>query len=199
MRLTAYQSDTLLELINIGVGRASGMLNRLVNSHVQLQVPELKIFSPEEFRVSTACLRQDSVSSVSIAFSGNFSGLSALVFPRESAIKLAAMVLEPQGRKDFDDALRFETLQEIGNIVLGGVMGSMANIMKERLQYAAPSYMEGTLQDILSSGEQSASLILLARTHFSIKDHRIGGEVLIVFSLESFDLLLSAIDGIAGT
>lgn len=198
MLLTAYQSDTLLELINIGVGRASGMINRLVNSHVQLQVPELRILAPEELRASTDGLRRDAVSSVSIAFTGNFSGLSALIFPKESAAKLVALVLEPQGRKGFDDNLRSETLQEIGNIVLGGVMGSIANIMKERLQYAAPSFVEGDFLDILSSSERPASLILLARTHFSIKDHRIGGEVLIVFSLESFDVLLAAIDAISG-
>jgi len=199
MRLTPFQSDTLLELINIGVGRAAGMLNRLVNSHVQLQVPELRIVSFEDLRASNEGLRRDSVSSVSIAFSGNFAGMSALIFPKDSAAKLTSLVLEPQGRNDFDEGLRSETLQEIGNIVLGGVMGSMANIMKERLRFAAPRYAEGQFLDVLSLGAQPADLILLARTHFSIKDHRIGGEVLIVFSLESFDVLLAAIDAIAGT
>jgi len=198
MPLTAYQSDTLLELINIGVGRASGMLNRLVHSHVQLQVPELRILTPEDLRASTEGMRRDAVSSVSIAFSGNFSGMSALIFPRESAAKLAALVLARQGREEFDADLRSETLQEIGNIVLGGVMGSIANIMKQRLRFNAPSFAEGDFLEIFSSSAQSTSLILLARTHFSIKDHRIGGEVLIVFSLESFDALLAAIDAMSG-
>ena len=39
MILTAEQQDILTELINIGVGRASGMLNEMLQSHVDLQSP----------------------------------------------------------------------------------------------------------------------------------------------------------------
>ncbi len=45
MELTAAQLDALKELINIGIGRAAGMLNDMVNSHVSLQVPQVRILS----------------------------------------------------------------------------------------------------------------------------------------------------------
>ena len=44
MKVTSYQVDALTELINIGVGRAAGMLNQILEAHIQLQVPSVKIF-----------------------------------------------------------------------------------------------------------------------------------------------------------
>jgi len=198
MELTPLQCDVLLELINIGVGRAAGMLNRIVNAHVQLQAPELQALTPEELMASPYGARKESLTSVRIEFSGNFSGMTSLIFSNEGAAKLASLVLTPQGLDVADTELRGETMREIGNIVLNGVMGSVANIMKVKLDYATPDYVEGTIREILGENGPPQGMILLARTLFSIKDHRISGEALILFSLESFDALLGAIDGICG-
>lgn len=197
MELTPLQKDVLLELIDIGVGRAAGMLNRMVSAHVQLQAPELQVFSPGEFMASSYGQRQDMLASVRIVFSGSFSGVSSLIFSQEGASKLASLALQPQGLDAEDSSLRAETLREIGNIVLNGVMGSVANIMKVKLAYATPAYAEGRIGDLLDAQEDMSGRILLARTMFNIKDHRIRGEALILFSLESFDALLGAIDAIS--
>ena len=41
-----------------------------------------------------------------------------------------------------------------------------------------------------------SGMILMARTQFSMRDHLIEGEVLILFNLSSFDSLLAAIDAL---
>ncbi|MFP5259477.1 MAG: chemotaxis protein CheC, partial [Acidobacteriota bacterium] len=48
MSLSSLQLDILQELINIGVGRAAGMLNQMVNTHIQLQVPVLRVLTPKQ-------------------------------------------------------------------------------------------------------------------------------------------------------
>ena len=50
MNVTDYQLDALKELINIGVGRAAGMLNQILDNHVYLQVPDAKLLSPVEIQ-----------------------------------------------------------------------------------------------------------------------------------------------------
>ena len=47
--------------------------------------------------------------------------------------------------------------------------------------------------------EETEAMVLMARTQFTIKDHLIEGEVLILFSLASFDSLLAAIDALGAT
>ncbi|EFL50187.1 CheC, inhibitor of MCP methylation [Solidesulfovibrio fructosivorans JJ]] len=195
MPLSPLQLDILQELINIGVGRAAGMLNQMVNTHIQLQVPVLKVVSTAELAAMHAGRANTLFSVVQLQFSGGFAGISALVFPPESASKLVSVVLGKEGM-GCDEAMRCGTLQEVGNIVLNGVMGSIANILKEPLHFAPPDFVEADITDII--GRQS-SMILVACTQFSIKDHLIEGEVLIIFSLSSFDALLAAIDSLAGT
>jgi chemotaxis protein CheC len=94
--------------------------------------------------------------------------------------------------------MRVETLQEVGNIVLNGVMGSIGNILKENIMCSAPDYVEERVETrVLFGGDaDSETMGLLARTQFTIKDHRIEGEVLILFSLASFGTLIQAIDGL---
>lgn len=192
MPLSALQLDILQELINIGVGRAAGMLNQMVNTHIQLQVPVLRVVTAPELGNLYAARSKSVFSAVQLRFTGGFAGLSALIFPPESASKLVAVVLGKNGLAS-DEGMRSGTLQEVGNIVLNGVMGSIANILKEPLRYAPPDYVEADITDIIGGG---SGMILVARTQFSIKDHLIEGEVLIIFSLSSFDSLLAAIDGL---
>ncbi|WP_428562937.1 MAG: chemotaxis protein CheX [Solidesulfovibrio sp. DCME] len=195
MPLSPLQLDILQELINIGVGRAAGMLNQMVNTHIQLQVPVLRVLTQAQLAQLYA-ERPDSVfSAVQLGFSGEFAGISALIFPPESASKLVAVVLGKEGGLPGDEAMRRGTLQEVGNIVLNGVMGSIANILREPLRYTPPDFIESDISGIVGQG---TGMILVARTQFSMKDHLIEGEVLIIFSLSSFDSLLAAIDSLAG-
>ena len=193
MTLSPLQLDILQELINIGVGRAAGMLNQMVNTHIQLQVPVLRVLTQTQLAAIYAERPQSVFSAVQLSFTGEFAGISALIFPPESASKLVAVVLGKEALPG-DDAMRCGTLQEVGNIVLNGVMGSIANILKEPLRYSPPDFLEADITSIVGTGD---GMILVARTQFSMKDHLIEGEVLIIFSLSSFDSLLTAIDAMA--
>ncbi len=193
MTLSSLQLDILQELINIGVGRAAGMLNRLVRTHIQLQVPVLRVLTPTQLAAMYAGRTDTVFSAVQLSFSGEFTGVSALIFPPESASKLVAVILGKEAMPE-DHDMRCGTLQEVGNIVLNGVMGSIANILKEPLRYSPPDFIEADIGGIVG---RENGMILVARTQFSMKDHLIEGEVLIIFSLSSFDSLLAAIDSLS--
>ncbi len=195
MPLSPLQLDILQELINIGVGRAAGMLNQMVNTHIQLQVPVLRVLTQTQLGELYAERPTSVFSAVQLGFTGEFAGVSALIFPPESASKLVAVVLGKDEALSDDEAMRRGTLQEVGNIVLNGVMGSIANILREPLRYSPPDFIEDDISGIIGQG---TGMILVARTQFSMKDHLIEGEVLIIFSLSSFDSLLAAIDALAG-
>jgi chemotaxis protein CheC len=195
MPLSPLQLDILQELINIGVGRAAGMLNQMVNTHIQLQVPVLRVLTQPQLGELYAERPTSVFSAVQMGFTGEFAGVSALIFPPESASKLVAVVLGKDEALSEDEAMRRGTLQEVGNIVLNGVMGSIANILREPLRYSPPDFIEDDISGIIGQG---TGMILVARTQFSMKDHLIEGEVLIIFSLSSFDSLIAAIDALAG-
>ncbi|RPI20263.1 MAG: chemotaxis protein CheC [Acidobacteria bacterium] len=197
MEVTPYQIDVLKELINIGVGRAAGILNRMLRYHIVLQVPDVKIVTHKELTVETANLNDDHLAAVEMSFTGPFSGTAALVFSSHSASKLVSILVDEQHTSTVDfDLLRIGTLQEVGNIVLNGVMGSIANILNQPIDYAPPTFEEGQFESmVLSQASEPDATVLLAQTHFSIQQVLIEGDIIIIFEVGAFDVLLSHILG----
>ncbi len=195
MEISPYQVDILKELINIGVGRSAGMLNRMLRYHIDLQVPEVRIMSHIELTLETRNLGTEDLAAVEMGFSGPFRGTSALVFTSKSASKLVSVLLDGDPVHKLDlDMLRMGTLQEVGNIVLNGVMGSIGNILQETIDYSPPTFEEGKFENlVLSKAASPDATVLLAQTHFSIQQVLIEGDIVIVFEVGAFDALLSLI------
>ena len=192
MNPTALQLDALSELINIGVGRSADVLNTMLNSHIDLQVPFVKILLSDDFRKEIEALGSDSLSAVHLAFKGTFSGTAQLIFPAATASKLVTTVTGEEVRSESLDEIRSGTLCEIGNIVLNGLMGSISNVLKMQLKYSVPTYLEGKIENLtLARGNMASDTkILLARTHFTIKELKIEGDIIVFFETGALDALL---------
>lgn len=196
MNLTVDQLDTLQELVNIGVGRAASVLNEMIDCHICLQVPFIRVFSPVQMKEELENrLGVSLVSAVRLGFNGSFSGLAQLVFPTDSASKLVALLTnEEVGTPDLD-AVKIGTLTEVGNIVINGVMGSMSNLLKQHLNYSLLMYLEDTVEHLLSSKQlESNTTVLLAQARFTIEQLQIAGDIILIFKVGSFDALLTALE-----
>jgi len=194
MKVTPYQIDALTELINIGVGRAAGMLNQIIEAHVYLQVPSIKIFSYAHLEQILNYVAATSLSVVRLAFKGSFSGTALLAFPPESASNLVNLLTGEESDISDLDSIRVGALTEVGNIVLNGVMGSMSNILHERLMYSIPVYIEDTIDHLLREDNLGAdSAIILAETALHIEKLRIQGNIVLLFRVDLFNTLIKAL------
>ncbi len=194
MTPTSEQLDGLTELINIGVGKGASVLNSMMESNVELQVPSLKVVSSAELREAIGELGNDRLLSVNLQFTGRFSGMAELVFPAE---KVSEMVRTLNG-EDPDsgdiDSLRKETLCEVGNIVLNGVVGGIANMLKLPLNFTGPNYVEGNAEEFLKmAAARSQPIALVASTRMVIERFELEGEILLFFEEGSFDALLQGL------
>jgi chemotaxis protein CheC len=197
MSPTPDQIDILKELINIGVGRAAGMLNDMLQSRVQLQVPYVKIFSSLTLQEEMGELGSEKLSTVRLTFKGPFSGIASLVFPPDSAGKLVDILTDEEPVTPDLDSIRIGTLTEVGNIILNGVMGSIGNVLEKHIDYSVPTYMENNIESLLlADGLDANTTILLAHTRFTIKQLQIEGDIILLFEVGSFDALLTAINAI---
>ena len=195
MKVTSYQVDALTELINIGVGRAAGMLNQILEAHIQLQVPSVKIFPHSQIENVLNNVATTPLSVVSLAFKGSFSGTALLAFPSESASNLVNIVTDDESDISDLDSIRVGALSEIGNIVLNGVMGSVSNVLKKRLMYSIPVYVEDTIEHLLrEDGLEDNSTIILAKTELTIKKFQIRGDIILLFRVDLFNTLIETLD-----
>ncbi len=198
MHPSVEQLDVLKELMNIGVGRGAQVLNTMLQSHIQLLVPYIKILSPEDLKNELDEQGNLRLAAVNLGFKGNLTGNAQLLFPSECASKLVA-ALTGDGADDMDlDSIRAGTLCEIGNIVINAVMGTISNELKVHLDYSVPSYLEGGIGPLLPKSKTgNKAIILLARTKFDVRELEIEGDMIIFLELGSFDTLLSAINDYA--
>jgi chemotaxis protein CheC len=192
---TEDQLDTLREIVNIGIGKAASILNGMLESHIELEVPSIIMFDPDNPGEELADLSHHDIASVQLSFHGSFSGSSALVFPSESAEKLVtALTGEKPDSESFAKATS-ETLYEVGNILINAVIGSIANLLATQIDFSTPNYKEGKFTDLIKSkGSKEVTTFLLIRTNFKVQDPQISGNVFLIFELGSIGDLLTAID-----
>ncbi|MFN6484900.1 MULTISPECIES: chemotaxis protein CheX [unclassified Nostoc] len=194
MNVTAEELDALQELINIGVGRAASLLNEMVDSHIRLKIPVVKVLTAADaYKELTTRFHDQTLAAVKLRFTGSFYGTASLIFPTDSASTLVAVLTGEDPSADLD-AVKIGTLSEIGNIVINGVMGSLSNVLKKHLNYTLPVYLEDTLENLLLSAYESDSKILLAQASFTIERLEIIGDIILIFLVGTFDALITAMN-----
>jgi chemotaxis protein CheC len=188
------QLATLGEILNLGVGSAAELLSEMVGARILLQVPEVQLLQLAELERNHPELAAPRLAAVEMAFRGLITGTSALVFPEQSAANLVNL-LTPDGEpRDDLDAIRAATLTEVGNIVLNGVMGAMANTLATRFDYTLPSFAQRSVAQFW--GPDADQAVLLARTRFRIEGQEIEGDILVILEVGSLDGILKAIDAL---
>jgi chemotaxis protein CheC len=196
MDLTAYQVDALKELTNVGIRRATGVLNALPRTHIDLRVPLVEVLP---LPAASRNLRElgQALSAVQLTFRGPFSGVASLVFRTESAAKLVTVLTEDDAEMSDLDAIRIGTLTEVGNIVLNSVMGVIGNELEQHIHYSIPTYVENPADVLPPAGASNTNLstpVVWAQAQFSIEQHQIRGDIVLLFQVRSFGALLTAIN-----
>jgi chemotaxis protein CheC len=170
--------DTLSEIVNMGIGEAVSILNDMVGNHIEMYVPSV---TPTIVRNVAEQVNLDAdtgVSCVDLEFFGMFSGKSLLLFENSSAYRLGAVLVgEDPDTLGLEEILS-GSLNEIGNIVLNSVLGSMANALEGRLDFEPPQFLEGSLKSVLSFSEKlETEPVLLIQTHFKVDQLDIEGYI----------------------
>jgi len=192
MELSEVQVDALREVINVGVGYAASSLNELVGTHVSLSVPEVTVLAYEAAMGRLAELGWSVLSTVQLQFSGSIKGDVALIFPSDSAVKLVSLLTGDEGGNSDVDGIRAATLEEAGNILLNGVIGSISNLLREDIAFSVPYYSEGGLPAGL--GGEGAIHVIFARARFNMDEHEIQGEILLFLGVGYLEALVLALD-----
>src|SRR3979409_1238536 len=95
--LKAIQLDALREVANIGAGHAATALSQMINSPIMISVPTINVWGREEVPPQISA-PEEPVAAVLMHMLGDLTGRTLLVFPKPTAVRLAALILPgPQG------------------------------------------------------------------------------------------------------
>jgi chemotaxis protein CheC len=204
MILSEARRDVLTELINVGLGHAAGVLHDMISRPVRLEVPQVDLLTRQEIELGFTRRFGERISSVSLDFSGGFSGKATLVLPDASVTKLVAALhgleWDPRGEVPPlpEEADPVGDLQEIGNVLINSVIGALSNSFKQQLEYSVPMAVRHTVHDLVSGGLDSAlDRVLVATTDFTIENLQLDGSITLLFQVGSVEKLMEALDSIS--
>ncbi len=198
MRLTPMQVDAMQEVINIGAGRAAAALSELIGACIELSVPSIQFLDPETLTKGESPAGRSSQVAIFQDFEGTINGRAVLALPKEDGVLLAKLLGGEDCRSDDADLELGSILTEVGNIVLNGVLGSLANMMQGVFEYTVPecnlaASLSGLLRASPFSDEQVRS-VLVADARFSVAEQAIAGELLIAFELGAIGTVMDSLN-----
>jgi chemotaxis protein CheC len=197
MELTPLQHDALIELLNIGFGRAASSLSELTGHRVLLEVPQVSIHPMDQLDVVLRQFVSDEVASVHQIFSGTVAGDALLILDHSAAGMLKELLTgEPPLPLPIDASAR-EVLTEVGNILLNACLGTFGNILKVQVSFSVPQINLETLHEVMRSlliGQEGMRYALVVHAGFKLRDAEVRGYLVIVLSVASLDRLIRAVE-----
>lgn len=194
MELTVDQRDSLTELINIGYGRAAGVLSELTGYRISLEVPKVTIHDINVIGPMLQEVMSAPVASVNQVFSGPVSGSALLLLEEPSAVVMSRLMSDDGFAAHGLDSNAKEIITEVGNIVLNACLGVFGNLLQIQVNFSVPRLsvenVSRVLEVITEQSEEQLRYGLMIHTRFQVKAADVTGYLVIVLGIASFDRLL---------
>lgn len=197
MRLSDAQHDALVELLNIGFGRAGASLSSLTGHRVLLEVPHVAIHPIDQLNETLADYVTGEVASVHQEFGGPVGGDAMLILDPVAATTLKELLTNEPALPLSLDASAREVLTEVGNILLNACLGTFGNLLKVPVSFSVPDIDVATVRaivDRLIGPSDSFRYALVVTAGFRLREAEVTGYVVIVLTVQSLTRLLVAVD-----
>lgn len=188
--------DVLSEIGNIGAGNATTALANLVGSKVDMKVPKVALM---DFQVIGEEMGGEETLMAGIyqRIKGDINGSIMFLSEEKSARALVGKLMGMEISPDEPlNEMEMSALQEIGNIITGSYLSSLATLTNMYIDASVPSVAIDMCEAILSVPAIEFGALgdkmLLIKTQFT-DDVDIDGYFILIPDLESYDKILGSL------
>ena len=177
----------------MGAGRAAASLESLTGEHFILNVPSVSLITVDEMEEHS--LQGEKNRAIMLRVDGDLKGFTSIAFSISSAERLLANVLTLEDSDGEAEVLASSALMELGNMVVGAIVGVFANTLKLKLRYSAPTFLQGSIRDLAKTGAIGVNpWILIAKITFVDSKGKTEGYFMTVFDVESMEVVIPTLD-----
>lgn len=188
--------DILSEIGNIGSGNATTALAQLLNRKIDMSVPNVALLGFDNITdlIGSA---EDILLGILFGIEGDVTGMMMFLMQPESAHNLTNALLGYKNETQEFDEMELSAINEIGNIISGAYLNSIATLTNLKIISTVPSTtidMAGALLSVpaIEFGK-IGDKILMIQTQMG-EGETINGYFLLIPDLESYDKILSALN-----
>lgn len=198
--LSDEEIEILQEIMNIAFGKSAADLADVIDTHVILSIPFIKIMQvpeiPTYFKEHVKEWKKISI--VEQKFWGKFKGDAILAFSAGAGKELIKMLQhdEMSGfESDPIDILESETLMEVGNILIGACVGKLAELFKDVVTYTPPLVVvERDYDDAFNEKQYDPNnTAIVLKTDFSFDKGDVSGFLFLITSHDSIAWMKEAL------
>ncbi len=196
--LGEIQLSCLREVGNIGAGHAATSLSKLLQSEIHMNVPRVCVVGFDEIADVVGGAEQV-VIGIFLRVEGELPSSIFFLLHQESAKRLVSGLVGSYGSGDQEEFTEMEisALQEIGNILAGSYLSSLADFTKKDMQPTPPAISVDMAGAILSIGliqlGPVSDYALVVDTEFRQGDLEIHGHFFLLPDPGSVNLLFESL------
>lgn len=195
--LNTLHLDVLKEIGNIGAGNATTALAQMLNKKIDMGVPKVNILELKNV-ADVLGGPENLVVGILLDVSGDISGMMMFVLEQRSAHILVNILME----RDIHDISEFteldiSALQEIGNILTGSYLSSLAALTKLTIISSIPQMAFDMAGAILSVPAiefgKVGDKVLFIETEFAEGIDHVTGYFILIPDIDSFEKILTSL------
>lgn len=195
--IAEFQLDVLKEVGNIGAGHAATALSKLLNKPVDMKIPLVSIVPFEQVTDSLGG-DEEIVIAIFLRVVGDAPGNMFFILSHHSAAKLLNHMAGIQmGGEEGLSEMEVSALLEIGNILVGSYLSSLADLTQLSLSPTVPSIAIDMAGAIMSFGVLQFGAMgdraLLIDTQFLEDNEEMEGHFFFIPDPESFEKIFHAL------
>ena len=203
-KLSSMQYDVLRELGNIGAGNATTALSQLVNSKIDIGVPQVRLLGFDELP-SVVGSEEKVMVGILLMLSGDVQGIMMFLMDPEVSKSLVKILMgdfgiESTETEEFSD-MEKSAVMEIGNIIAGAYLRSLGELTNLTIDVSVPMLqidMAGAIFSVpaIEFGK-IGDKVLLIETQFDDEkinqELNIKGYYILVPELDSYEKILTSL------
>lgn len=197
--LSSIQYDVLKELGNIGAGNATTALAQLINTRVDIGVPQVRLLDFDEIS-SIIGFEENVMVGILIMLSEDINGMMMFLMYPEVARNLINVLMNTDSTSMNFDEIEVSAVMEIGNIIAGAYLRSLSELTGLTIDVSVPMLQIDMAAAILSVPAiefgKIGDKVLLIETEFDDEkknEDAITGYYILVPELDSYEKILESL------
>lgn len=189
--------DVLTEIGNIGAGNATTALSQLINTRIDMRVPQVRLLSFAELAEIIGGA-ETLVAGILLNLEGDINGSMLFVLERNDAKMMVQQLtgFGQPGETEFTD-LDKSALQEVGNIISGAYLSAISSMTNLMISVSVPSLafdMAGAILSVpaIEFGKMGDTALLI-ESQFKDLDVDISGYFILIPTVESYARILKSL------
>lgn len=183
--------DVYREVSNVAMGQAGDHLARVLNTFIELPVPNVNFIAPTELHMALQAIdNTERVSAISQGFAGSGILGEALTLFSDTSIDDVCQLLGHQLTGSLQQQ-RIEALMDIASIITSACLNGLGQQLHVEFTASQPVLLgeQKAVSELLKESTQRWQNLLAVEIGYSLKQHQIGFDLLLLLPADAVQVL----------